>query len=175
MIDSRPSTFKLVLTGLEKLVADFQGNGLPQNGHVLVAKKYESFIKRRFKRYSRGSGNWKPHSPATIRQRKKGKGKMKGKGKPELLKDTGTVFKGLTIGAPGNLMEPIKGGVRFGITGRGRHPSGMRVSELALIHDQGLGRVPQRKIIVKPDEATERQLVATIKRVVERTIEDRSK
>ena len=64
----------------------------------------------------------------------------------------------LGAGAPGNVFKILPDGVRVGFD-QSRHPAGgVTVQGLAVIHDLGLGVVPKRVILVKPDDATQRQL-----------------
>lgn len=107
--------------------------------------RYLAFARERFVKYSKGGGNWKPLSPETIASRRSGKGS----GSPAILRDTGTLLKGLTIGAPGNLFKFIKGGIRVGFGGSSKHPQGkMTIRRLAEIHNK------TRPILVKPNLKT---------------------
>jgi len=147
----------LRLGGLERMLRDFKGLGLPRGLDLLWAKDYERFIRKRFLRLSRarGGGEWPPH-------------KHKRKGNPQLLMDTGTLEKSLGIGAPGNLYKRIRSGVKFGIIGAGSHPSGLSIRKLALIHHQGCKarHIPKRTIIVKPDRATLKVMRNDLKRIL---------
>lgn len=78
--------------------------------------------------------------------------------KTAVLVDTGTLRRGLSLNGPGNVREVFANGrfigVRYGIAG-GSHPKGkLTIGRLAAIHHTGAGRLPQRRIIVKPDAAT---------------------
>jgi hypothetical protein len=176
--------------GLQYVIREFdRRTGLPEGLDILLAKIYESYIKRRFLKKSRGGGGWRDLADSTKRARlRKGKGlartsKVPGrivarnkkgqfrKSNVEILRDTGTLFKALSVGAPGNLTKKIKGGVRFGIIGRGRHPEFEgTISELGLIHHKGLGKVPARPIIENPDDRTLRLMGAAVRRSMGKVI-----
>lgn len=77
--------------------------------------------------------------------------------KTSILVDTGTLRRGLALQGPGNVREVFANGrfigVRYGVAG-GSHPGKLTVGRLAAIHQRGSGRLPQRKIIVRPDQQT---------------------
>lgn len=119
----------------------------------LAAQRLRSFWFRRFDRFSRGGGNWKST------KRRKG---SKRKRKPRILVVSQTLLKALSPimrGLAGQ-WESIRGNtIQTGYGGSARHPkAGMTVRNLARIHDQGMGIVPQRRIIVNPDSRT-RELI----------------
>lgn len=56
---------------------------------------------------------------------------------------------------PGGIQEDLPFGVRVGYGGPHKHPEApMSIADLAATHDQGLGRMPRRQIIVSPDHGT---------------------
>ena len=74
-----------------------------------------------------------------------------------ILKDTGILFNSLTIGAFGNRLTPIAGGIQYGFTNAShgsKRGKSISVGRLATIHHRGLGRNPVRTILVRPDDAT---------------------
>ena len=154
------------LTPLNWLVRRLRGQGhggrLPPPIPKLWGKIYETFVRRRYIRFARGGGDWKPHAPATIAARRKGRGS----GSPRILIDRGKVLGALTIGKPGNLFKQIRHGVRFGFGGGAKHPGGPTIAQIAKWHDAGDGRLPQRQIIVPPDAKTIRQMANAVKRSV---------
>lgn len=97
---------------------------------------YRGYIRERWNDYSRGGGDWPPlkHREGSI------------------LRDTNTLFATVdyTFGDPGSRVEEIeRDGIVVGFGGSGEHPEAqMTVARLAEIHDQGLGRVPKREILV---------------------------
>lgn len=178
--------------GLAHLIKEFDmATGLPKGLHLVLAKRYESFIKRRFRDHARGGGSppWQKLSAATIRRRgtpkgatrdrgsmryrSKKTGRFVKKGRIEILRDTGTMFKALSIGGPGNTLKKIKGGVRFSVMGAGRHPRYKgKIGDLILIHQLGKGRVPARPVLVEPDEKTVEQMRQATKRTLARVMSE---
>lgn len=152
-------------------------------GFHQAAKRYEAFTRRRFNQYSRGGGDWAPLTVATIRARNArlaGKPKRRGStnagfsslarkqrrgrtvalvaapggARVSILRDTGTLFGALTIGAQGNDTRDIPNGIRYGLGGPGRHPGGPTIAQIAAWHDQGAGHNPRRQILADPDQPT---------------------
>lgn len=130
--------------------------------------RYEGFTRRRFKKNSRGGGEWPPLAASTIARRRKGKSKGKGKGKKAILNNTGILEGSLVIGSSKNMTKRIKDGIRYGIAAA-KHPGGgLTVQRLAEIHQNGEGRVPKRTILVQPSKEVERGMIADLRRAVER-------
>ena len=156
------------------------GGGLARRMLRQWGVRYLSFVKRRFVKFSRGGGDWKPLAPSTVRGRGRTRSgrrrrraaravvRQKGTGgRVAILRNTGTLLSALEIGRRGNLFKNIKGGVRVGFAGAVKHSSGKAtIREIAVFHDQGgkSGRPPQRAILVKPDRATVRGMLADAKR-----------
>ena len=106
------------------------------------AAMYSTEMRRRFMR--QGDGEWPPLKQSTKKARRRGGGSAK------ILRDTGSLFKALSIGGPGNHTKPIKNGIRFGFGGS-THSGGVTFKRLAMIHQLGKGNVPRREILVHPD------------------------
>ena len=132
---------------------------------------YLSFVQRRFNAFSRGGGNWPKLTEETVK-RKRGKASPSRRRRARrvsaaagsvaaptaMLVATGTLKSALDIGSPGNVFKLLVDGARVGFA-QTRHPAGgVSILGLAVIHDLGLGRVPQREILVEPDTDTQRQL-----------------
>ena len=135
------------------------------------AKIYSAHIKKRFSVLSRGGSfggsHWRPLKKSTIARRRKGK--TKGALRAAILRDTGTLFSGLSVGDPGNLVKKIKHGVRFGYSANKKHPTGYAtIGDIAYWHDQGKGNVPQRRILMNPDKPTVDQMFKAIRLDVDR-------
>jgi hypothetical protein len=143
--------------------------------------RYLAFARRRFTEQSRGGGEWPDLAPATKKARRGGgrrktrskrartKTTSRGTGRKfAILKDTGTLFNALTIGAPGNLFRRVNGGIRVGFGGPATHPDGdATIRDIAVFHDQGDG-VPKRQIIVPPDRPTQIGMQGDTQRAVQR-------
>jgi hypothetical protein len=126
-----------------------------------------SFLGLRFARLSRGGGEWPPLAPSTIKARRKGKGK----GKPAILRDVGLLYNALspTLNSPGAINERVPFGVRVGYGGPMRHGEGRAtIADIASYHQRGVGRLPQRKIIVPPDGSTRRGMMSDARRALKK-------
>lgn len=132
---------------------------LPRSVYNQWAARYRSFLQHRFVGHSRGGGDWQPLK----RKRKRG-----AKRKAAILRDTNTMFRVLDPAfksGPGQLQEELPYGVRVGFGGTGNHPKAeMTVARLAEIHHFGLGHMPERRIIVDPDDAVQRAMVGDVER-----------
>jgi hypothetical protein len=157
------------------------------------SSKYEAFIQRRWSLYARGGGDWPPLALSTIRarrgpdkrrarQRKKGLGDRNSLARDtkrgtvvgttravSILIDTGSLKKAATVGATGNVNEPISKGIKFGFGGvqhtskkaKGRVPT---FAQIARWHNNGEGNNPKRLILAAPDADTVTGMQADLKR-----------
>ncbi len=93
-------------------------------------------------------------------------------GKHAILRDTGIMFAALNPtfnGAPGALERNIPFGIEVGYGGPGGHGKDhISVSDLAEIHDKGLGRVPKRQIIVEPSPQVVAAMTGDMKRALDK-------
>jgi hypothetical protein len=144
-----------------QLEADLRrrANGPVRRAFKQWAARYRSFLRERFSLYSRGGGDWKPLAESTIKRRRKGRGtKRFAAGTTAILIDKSIMFAALDPvfkNKPGQLQEDIDFGIRVGFGGTGKHDvDSFTVGDLASWHDAGDG-VPQRKIIVAPDDRTQ--------------------
>lgn len=108
---------------------------------------YRNFLQDRFAKFSRGRGNWPPHSQRTIDQY----------GPHPLLRLTGELYKALA-GSYG----VIPGGIRV-MMPRRKHNSGLSLNRIAEIHHFGLGVVPKREIWALPTETTKKRMRAVMR------------
>jgi hypothetical protein len=106
----------------------------------------------------------------------------------QILADTGVLRNALTLNQTGNVSARIKGGVRYAIGGGAMHggkaprpstrkrsvPAGAitttTIGQLAQWHDEGAGRLPQRKILVPPDTATTARITNDLNRNLRKMI-----
>ena len=120
--------------------------------------RYMAFTRRRYLKFSRGGGDWAPLAESTKARRRKPRRGHVGSRSMSILIDTRTLFNALTAGSTGNLSQVLKnpGGIRVGFAEGVQHGmDGITIRKLAVIHDQGLGNVPKRTILVPPDKVTE--------------------
>ena len=122
--------------------------------------RYLAFIQRRYDRMSRGG--WPPLAESTKRRRR-GDGDQ-----AAILKDTGTLFNSLDISRADNFRR-IAGGVRVGfLSGQRGAGDAPTISELGAIHHFGRGHIPQRTIIVQPDQQVIAGMMADTRRATQR-------
>jgi len=144
-------------------------------------KLYLVFTRRRFVRKARGGGGWAPLAASTIASRRGGKRRRtrssrarnrtttRGSAtKPMTLRDTGVLLNSLTVGQRGNLFRRMRYGIRVGFAGGVSHEGGISIQELATIHDEGVGDMPKREILVVPDSTTLKSMRLAVVRAVQR-------
>jgi hypothetical protein len=129
--------------------------------------RYSRFARARFMKLSQGGADdkgksWKPLAPSTIAARRNKK-----KSSIRILRDTGLLLQALTIGAKGNKIVYGSEGVAFGIVG-GDRPGGKSIGDIARYHDTGGGRLPQREILVGPDQQTIAGMQSDLRDAVEK-------
>lgn len=171
-------------SGLEKYKKLVAG-GFMRDVLTLWAKRYRADQQERFDKFSKGGGDWPPLAQSTIEGRrhggkggyKRGKGAMEaavagGGGQVSILRDTNTLFMVLDpsfSGRPGQLQEFTDDGVRVGFGGPGRYPDGSAsVADIARFHDEGGGRLPQRKLLDEPTQETRDGMRQDLERGCER-------
>ncbi|KKN74300.1 hypothetical protein LCGC14_0392390 [marine sediment metagenome] len=127
---------------------------------------YMAAMRRRFRNFSRGGGNWEPLTASTI----------EAKGSTSILIDLGFLFNALTPGASGNKFQRTRDGIIVGMVGAGNHPpSGLSIAELADVHHTGKG-VPARELMVGPEPGGPiiKQFIKAAQRAIENTARGRS-
>lgn len=131
-------------------------------GHVLSALKdcagiYKRTMLKRFDKFSKGGGDW-PDIKKETKLRKKS---------TRILVDT----RVMRLGLGADIAMTSQSGMRttIGIRQRTKHTRAkMTVADLASIHHFGLGRVPRRKILVRPDPITSRLMSDRVMRGISR-------
>lgn len=172
----RSVTVSISLPTLTRLSGVAKG-GLTLNGplsNVLSqwAVRYRSWAQTRFAKYSAGGGSWPALAPATVKARRNS-----GDRNIRILRDTNTLYSTLApafTGAPGQLQQGIPGGggIRVGIGGGGQHPdSPATLGQIAAIHHLGLGRVPERTIIVEPPSSVIKAMTSDLKNALDKYTE----
>lgn len=159
-----------------------------------AAARYLGFIRRRFDNAGKGDGTWKPLSLSTmlarLRKRKGSaqklrsalrkvdkKGGLHGAKRLEsavaltgasftILRDTSTLFNSLTTGAPGSTQRESPNHISVGTA-----------VFYAKYHQKGsvMRRLPQRTILVQPDQATAAAMREDIARGMRLAIEQGEK
>jgi hypothetical protein len=141
--------------------------------------RYLTETKRRFVKNSGGGGEWpglkkitKRRATGTRRRKVDSKERKAAEKKVKILRDTGTLFRALSIGNPGNLFKRIRGGVRVGFGGPSKHPDGeATIRDIAVFHDEGKGDLPKRQILHKPTP----EFVKMMRKTLGKAIEDTAK
>ncbi|HQU42143.1 MAG TPA: hypothetical protein PK867_05000 [Pirellulales bacterium] len=89
-----------------------------------------------------------------------------------ILRDTGLLFNALAqqfVGAPGAIENKIPSGIRVGYGGPGRHPDGTAtIADIASFHQEGGPHLPQRKLIVPPDDRTTKKMVDVMQTAIDK-------
>lgn len=162
------------------------------------AGRWRSFTRQRFDRLSKfGGGEWDALEESTKEARARKKqargGKKHKKGTKvniagrrfSILRDNNLLFGAIsqtfaraskTWNKPGGLQEDIKEGIRAGYGGPSLHKdsagktSVATIADIASFHQTGAGHLPERKIVVSPDDATIRRMNGDLERGVKKLI-----
>lgn len=142
---------------LRKLLKQLKGKTgaidkmLKQWGIIYLAEQ-----RRRFQKFSRGSGDWQPLSDEYAEQ----------KGSTIILILTGVLFNALSPGAPGNVFKRTKNGLIVGAVGEGQTSKGFTIAALAEAHHEGSGNLPARPIIEAPGRDTVKRFLVVARKAV---------
>ena len=150
------------------IVIDFSGarafvNGLrsgssgTDKGHRRAAERYANWLRRRYKKFAMGGGDWKELSDETIRRKKQYK--------EVILFEYGNLF--------GTLSFRKRRANEYTVGIWSRQParrSNKSLQQIATIHQQGLGRMPRREIVVMPSRGLYRGMVSDIQEGVNKDI-----
>jgi len=156
-----------------RVEAELKGSrkGPIHDAFIQWGARYRAYVSRRFKNYSRGgsdgtSPRWKPLK----HPRKHGRGKYK---KASVLIDTGVLWASLSATfKPGFKQRRVAYGLNVGFGGPHRHPKGKAtIADIGTFHHFGKGRLPQRKIIVKPPKKVQRQMRDDLQRGIDRLLD----
>jgi hypothetical protein len=117
-------------------------------------KPYRAFIRARWRKFSRGGGNWRPLAEATVIR----------KGNTLILIETSLAYK--SVDPEFTQVFAIKpasrtiyqADVTFG--SNATYQSGKTVNQIMGYHQEGRGNLPQRKVIVSPDTQTKQNMAA---------------
>ena len=161
------------LSQLEDIAKGVTQGGRHYPGPIAVAFKqwafrYRAFADARFEEHKSGGGEdpWQELHPSTIARRKN-----KDKDNISILWDTGVLMGALSptfTGAKGALEDDIPFGIRVGYGGphRANGESNLTIADIAEVHQEGLGNVPQREIIVKPPQGVIDKMAGDMQRAI---------
>jgi hypothetical protein len=153
---------------LEKLIkaVDKAGSAASSEplGRMFVkwGARYSTFARREFMKNARGGGKWKPLKAQTAKRRKGPRKSRKNKvRKHSILIETGTLRNALSAGFPGHLSKRLRtpAGIRVGFSDAPHGSGKLTIRQLAVFHDEGKGNLPQREILVDPDQRTIRGMM----------------
>lgn len=122
-----------------------------------------SWPKLKYVTYRRASGTNLRRTRGGTRHGRRSQSRIKtsrASGSVAILRDTGTLFKALTPGSPGNLFKYLWDGVRIGFGGPAKHPDGRAtIRDIAVFHDTGKGNLPKRQILHRPNQDLVRKMM----------------
>lgn len=128
------------------------------------SRTYLLFIRKRFIAAARGNGTWRPLAPATVQARRR-----KRRGRVLILRDTDLMFENVTPEFTQVYMG-VQNKPKFSATIKpgenAQYPDGKSVREVMLYHQLGGPNLPQRKVIVPPDAATENKMAYDAKKII---------
>ena len=150
------------------------GNTLERAQHTIIYRKAKAAFRKEHRGMDAGRLSYLSRD-AGFRAVKKAGGRVRTRkqiaesigatpGAVSIMRDTGTIFNALTIGAAGNVSRHSGASAEYGIGGAEQHPTppGRKghpasIAQIAAYHQMGgaiPGRPPQRKILDSPDEET---------------------
>lgn len=128
---------------------------------------YRAFIRLRWRRYSRGGGDWKRLRPSTIKR----------KGHDRILFDTELAYDSVNpefeevFSIQPNKRTQYKAVVGFG--SKAMYPSGITVNQVMSYHQEGTSNMPARKVLVSPDSSTKQNMERKCKEIVVKWLKKR--
>lgn len=140
-------------------------------------KIYRGFVHKRFNAAARGNGTWPPLArPRSTPRTKSGKrDKRFTRSGNLILIDTKTLLNAVDpdlYNAPGSFSRREGSGLIIGYGGEVVHPTAaangrnITIAQIAGFHQAGGGRLPQRRIIVGPDQDTIGKVTAEVNATV---------
>ena len=124
------------------------GHGPVRDVLTSFERTYRAFVLKRFDKFSRGGGDWKPLSLWTILWKLSTK----------ILVDTRAMRMALPTAV--RSVAFTRNSVIFGFVSDTIHPvSNLPIAEMLSIHHEGRGVVPARPILVVPDQETKAKIL----------------
>lgn len=160
----------ITITGIDDIRRKLTDDRLAQKLGTAWGMIYLSFMKFRFIKFSQGGGDWPPLAQST-KDGRRGNGD-----KAAILRNTNLMFASLS--AVGFIVLASVNGdlavINIKLDLSRRYPNGQAtVADVALFHDKGGGRLPQRKIFENPDPLTTNKLARAAKDILRDEINDR--
>ncbi len=141
------------LTGLKRFQSGLRSSPVMNKMTLKWAKQYNQFMVSRFKKFSRGGGNWPKLKQSTIAR--------KIANKSRILVELGDLLS--TLSATVNLNSQVNNlsvtaGIRPGV---GHTRSSMSLQDLVAAHQTGAGNLPVREVVVFPPATVIKKMVTT--------------
>jgi hypothetical protein len=191
MIAFRTQIDKSGLEKFQKEVHDQLANTKSGKVHDCMIKweaRYIGAMRKRFVDNSRGGGDWPKLASSTIFKRMR----ERNDGNPAILRDTGILLNVLTplVAVPGKFFEFLSMGIRTGFGGSaihalqkalktkkskrkaGRTITNMTIADIAKFHQEGGGNLPQREILIEPDNVLVDLMAGDLQTALQGTIKD---
>lgn len=144
---------------------------------------YQSYAAEQFDRNSAGGGDWEELKPATLAARRR-----RGNNDESILQDTGAIRENLDriIGFSNSDAPVIGDSTRYigfqddgtphpkWVNKNGRWtmaPGDLTIAELAELHQNGAGNLPQRPILIPPDPRLEMKMIQAVQNLIIQFIE----
>ena len=165
-----PDTQIILPKKLKDLLRFAEDKALLEKCLNTIAAVYRSQMLKRYERFAAGGGDWKPLSKATIQRRRKGKGT----GSDRILIDTAGLLHAVGTMTHVGAKNTINGSyITVGFSSAS-HDGGETYNTIAALHQNGgwtiIGGkkvfVPQRKILVPPDNEQRQLLTRTVIKVI---------
>ncbi len=113
---------------------------------------YGVFLRKRFRRYSQGKEDWPKLKPATIKAKMRKytpyRSRLILRATDKMIRSIQPRLKSRTSTDRGFVAKVQA------VDGRKRYPKGPKVIQVVGWHDQGVGTLPKREIVVPPDNKT---------------------
>lgn len=158
-----------------------RGNSQTAALMTAIGTLYLSDMHKRYRKFSKGGGNWKKLKPATVKRKgrtgkKSAKVKVNTKktgGRTAILVDKGQLIASIAPGSSDSIVrmknrKAVRAGYKAGAKAEGGK---ITIRELADIHQKGnpTGGLPARPIFVEPTRPAKRRMIALIKKAIEQS------
>lgn len=125
-------------------------------------RMYAAEMRRRYKIYSRGGGNWRRLAPSTLAARRN-----RNKRSAAILIDTGLMFSAFSpsfVSFRAGDSGPMSVVISFG--GKKRYRSGDAVTTIMSYHNRGGGSLPKRQLLIQPPPHLRKQMAEAAKKIL---------
>ena len=155
---------KVEVPGLSKMRKIIESNpALSSRVSDAWATRFRAWVRQRFAAFSRGAGDWAPLRLVTLLRRRRARAGLVDLN-AAILRDTGALFASTqpTLGNTG-LIKSTKHKLGFTAELGG---NGGELGRIALYHQTGAGKLPQRKIMEKPPAKVTQAMANDAKKLI---------